>query len=363
MPGAPAAASQGRLFFLKVPCALRHAAQAGGARWDARRRAWAWRGERLLEGRANRVRRVPSKPTREVSPRPHQAEAIALLRPIRRDGRPGALIGDAVGLGKTWTAWLALHDDSEIRAVLIACPLAVAFHWRTTIQAADDGGKEIAVVSYERLQRLFALPNNGKTQTLRGKVHDDEAMTFDAIGWDEAHRLHNPDSARAKFARKIDAKTSWRLWPLATAGENPLHLAYLAPLLAQATRTPLPKMKDSTVWLASQGLGITKEAFGRWTWTGDEGAQARARTLLDEDPLPLGIRRRPEDIAAWPEMERIPFPIEIAPEALALSFAPGTIDEHILEVVLAKVWTMRSMQGNETATTRAIEEALLRTSP
>jgi hypothetical protein len=262
-------------------------------------------------------------------------------------------------------------------------------------------------------------------------------------------------------------------------------------------------MKDFPAWLASQGLGVAKEAFGRWTWTGDEGAQARVRELLYGGPLPLGIRRRPEDVAGWPEMERIPFPIELAPEALALygelwrdfrqslglglrgqrnpkdalaqrmrfrqkasllrldgsaalaeelldnglkvavsvafqetleamrarlaqtapvcvlhgrqssaekeaerrrfqggddapralvihdvrwsaiqmeqiegrthrdgrfapaywTFAPGTIDERILEVVLAKVRTMRAMQGDETATTRAIEEALLGAAP
>jgi hypothetical protein len=45
------------------------------------------------------------------------------------------------------------------------------------------------------------------------------------------------------------------------------------------------------------------------------------------------------------------------------TFAPGTIDERILEVVLAKVRTMRAMQGDETATTRAIEEALLGAAP
>jgi hypothetical protein len=45
------------------------------------------------------------------------------------------------------------------------------------------------------------------------------------------------------------------------------------------------------------------------------------------------------------------------------TFAPGTIDERILEVVLAKVRTMRTMQGDETATTRAIEEALLKAAP
>lgn len=335
MPRASAAAHQGRLFLLEVPFALRRTAQAAGARWDNGRRAWAWRGdrlpqgllpfrpppyslERLLEDRANRVRRAPSRPLKEVSLRPHQEEAIALVRKIRRAGRAGALIGDAVGLGKTWTAWLSLRDDPTISTVLVACPLAVAPHWRATIQAAGDGGKEIAVVNYERLQKLFVLPNDGKRRKLRGKARDGEAMAFDAVVWDEAHRLRNPDSARAKFARKLDAKASWRLWLSATAGENPLQLSYLAPLLAKATRTRLSEMKDFAAWLAAQGLGVAREAFGRWTWSGDPEAEARVHDLLYGGILPLGIRRRPEDVAGWPEMERIPFPLNLAPEALVL---------------------------------------------
>lgn len=335
MARAPAAAPAGRLFLLEVPFAQRRAAQAAGARWDEGRRAWAWRGERLpqallpfrpppyslerlLEDRANRVRRAPSRPAKEVSPRPHQEEAIALVRRIRRAGRAGALIGDAVGLGKTWTAWLALRDDPTLASVLVVCPLAVAPHWRATIQAAGDGGKEVAVVNYDRLQRLFALPADGKKRKLKGKARDGEAMAFDAVVWDEAHRLRNPDSARAKFARKIDAKAAWRLWLSATAGENPLQLSYLAPLLAKATGTRPSEMKDFAAWLAAEGLGVAKQAFGRWAWTGDPGAEGRVRDLLYGGPLPLGIRRRPEDVAGWPEMERIPFPLDLEPEAAAL---------------------------------------------
>lgn len=45
------------------------------------------------------------------------------------------------------------------------------------------------------------------------------------------------------------------------------------------------------------------------------------------------------------------------------TFIPGGIDERILEGVLAKVRTMRTMQGDETETTRAIEVALFGESP
>lgn len=335
MSRSSAAAPKGRLFLLDVPFALRRPAQAAGARWDEGWRAWTWRGERLpkrllsfrpppyslerlLDDRANRVRRAPSRPLKEVAPRPRQEEAIALMRKIRRAGRAGALIGDAAGLGKTWTAWLSLRDDPAISGVLIACPLAVAPHWRATIQAAGDGGKEIAVVNCERLRKLFVLPDDGKRRTLRGKARDGEAMAFDAVVRDEAHRLRNPASARAKFAKKIDAKASWRLWLPAAAGENPPRLSCLAPLPAKAAGARLSETKDFAAWLAAQDLGVAKEAFGRWTWNGDPGAEARVHDLLYGGPLPLGIRRRPEDVAGWPEMERIPFPLDLAPEAMAL---------------------------------------------
>lgn len=330
----PAAVPRGRLFLLEAPFTQRRSAQATSTRWDESRRAWAWRGkrlpqgilpfrpppyslDRLLEDRANRVRRAPSRPTKKVLPRPHQEEAIALWRRIRRAKRAGALIGDVVGFGKTWMAWLALRDDPTLSSVLVVCPLAVVPHWRATIQAAGDGGKEIAVVHYDHLQRLFALLADNKKRKLKGKGRDGEAMAFDAVVWDEAHRLRNPNRARAKFARKIDAKASWYLWLSATAGENPLHLSYLSPLLAKATGLRPSEKKDFAAWLAAEGLGVAKQAFGRWTWTSEPEAEARIRNLLYGGPMPLGNRRRPEDVAKWPEMERILFPLNLESEAIA----------------------------------------------
>ena len=152
-----------------------------------------------------------------------------------------------------------------------------------------DGGKEIAVVNSERLQKLFVLPDDSKRRTLRGKACDGEAMAFDAVVWDEAHRLRNLDGARAKFAKKIDAKASRRLWLSATAGKNPLQLSYLAPLQARATETRLSEMKDFAAWLAAQDLGVAKKAFGRWRWSGDPGVEARVHDLFYGGPCLLAF--------------------------------------------------------------------------
>ena len=39
-------------------------------------------------------------------PRPHQVEARDAILAARRAGRPGFLLGDLTGLGKTLSAWL-----------------------------------------------------------------------------------------------------------------------------------------------------------------------------------------------------------------------------------------------------------------
>src|SRR5262249_47822180 len=70
-----------------------------------------------------------------------------------------------------------------------------------------------------------------------------------------------------------------------------------------------------------QGLGLTRGRFGRWEWRGDAGDCAKVRALLFDAPRgapAAGLRRRPEDLAGWPEINRILTPIELAGEAREL---------------------------------------------
>lgn len=348
--GAPRPA--GRTFALEVPFAARALASAAGARWDDTHKVWLWRGAALppelapyaaqpysLEAWVERAvdpdapARTPSRPLAVIEPRPHQKEAIGAILQARGGDLPGFLLADDVGLGKTISAWGAIQRLPDVETVLICCPLAVVAHWRRTIAAMGDLGIAVIVINYERLDKLFALPpapaRKSKKKapakkpklTKRGIARRGEAMAFDVVVWDESHRLKNPATARAKLAAKLGLEAGFVLWLSATAGQNPLELSYLAPLLAATTGDAVTDLKDFEGWCQGLGLGVSRGAYGRWDWRGDPADCERMRALLfDPGQLEVaaGLRRRPEDVAGWPELNRMLTPIGLEGEARAL---------------------------------------------
>ncbi len=327
-----------RAHVLDVPFAMRAVATAAGARWDADHSAFIYRGGALPEALApfvpaafaweREVERTlnaepapsASAPSGSITPRPHQLEAVRAITAAAAAGRPGFLLADDVGLGKTITAWEAVLRLPWARTVLIVCPLAVVAHWRRTVQAMGDGGRTIVLLNYERLGKLFEVSPEAraKIRTKKGLARAGSAATFDVVVWDESHRCKNPAAARSKLAVKLNARARLAIWLSATAGQNPLELSYLAPLLASATGSRAADLKDFEAWCTQQGLGVTRGAYGKWSWRGDPADCDRVRALLFDGAPPAGIRRRPEDLAGWPEVNRILTPIELDPEARAL---------------------------------------------
>jgi hypothetical protein len=341
-----------RAHVLDVPFAMRAVATAGGARWDATHSAFIYRGvalpaalspfapapfswEREVEREIN-DEPVPaaSAPRGVVTPRPHQLEGVRAILAAAAAGRSGFLLADDVGLGKTITAWEAVLRMPAARAVLIVCPLAVVAHWRRTVEAMGDGGRKIVLLNYERLGKLFEVTPEArkKIRTKKGLARAGSAEAFDVIVWDESHRCKNPAAARSKLAAKLNARAGLALWLSATAGQNPLELSYLAPLLASVTGSRAADLKDFEQWCTAQGLGVTRGAFGKWEWRGDPGDCEKVRALLFDGAPAAGIRRRPEDIAGWPEINRILTPIELDPEARALYAQAWTEFRRALEL-------------------------------
>ena len=330
---------KGRAHALDVPFAFRAVAAAGGAVWDKESRVFVFRGEELpaalapfrskpyslerwverkLNDRVNE--RSVTRAQGNLVPRPHQVSAVAAIASAQEAGHGGFLLADDVGLGKTITAWQSVLEMPAAKDVLIVCPLAVVVHWRRTVLAMGDGGKQVVILNYERVGKLLDVTPAARTKvrTAKGLARVGKAPKFDVVIWDESHRCKNPAAARSKMAAKVNASAGFVFWLSATAGQNPLELSYLAPLLAHVTNDRPGNLKDFENWCLGQGLGVSRGAYGRWEWRGDPADSEKVRTLLFDGAVPAGIRRRPQDIAGWPEINRILTPIELDASARQL---------------------------------------------
>jgi primosomal protein N' len=337
-----------RSHVLDVPFAMRGVAAASGARWDAEHGVFLFQGDMLPRPLAPfralpyswelhverelggaKAARKEAAPAGAIVLRPHQEEAVKAIVAAHRAGRAGFLLADDVGLGKTISAWEAVLRMTGTNTVLVVCPLAVVAHWRRTIEAMGDGGRDVIVLNYDRLGKLFEVSAAArkKIRTKKGLARAGTAPEMDVVIWDESHRCKNPTAARSKLAAKLNACAGFRLWLSATAGQNPLELSYLAPLLASVTGTRASDLKDFEQWCLDQRLGVTRGAYGKWAFGGDPADCQKVRKMLFEPMagpgmagkgMTAGIRRRPEDIAGWPAINRILTPIDLDGEARSL---------------------------------------------
>lgn len=340
---APTAAMQPkprRSFVLDVPFEARTHAQSFGAAYDAKIKAFLFKGtelppqishyaseryswERFQEDQLNGVEPVASPPEDTVVLRPHQIECVEAINRARAAGRTGFLVGDDVGLGKTMETWAAILAQPDLEDVLIVCPLAVVAHWRRTIRRMGDGGKRIVVINYDRIKKVFEVPATiptksrkrkvkaRKVRTQKGIVRHGEAQEFDVVVLDESHKCKNMETARSGLVRKLAANAEFLLWLSATAGQNPLELNYLAPLLSESTGSRVKDLEEFEKWCQAQGIGLSRGKFGKWSWDGKEEDLHTMRRLLYGGQVPSGIRRSPVDIAGWPEINRILLPVSL----------------------------------------------------
>jgi hypothetical protein len=322
-------------WMLNVPYEDRKFAQWGGARWDGELKKWVYVGDVLPE-RLQPYRSVPHSPERwveddingrtantppggKVSLREHQARAAESISAAHSDGRVGFLLADDVGLGKTYSTIEALHRMGSGLNVLVLAPLSVVPHWRRSLESYGTGGHRWCVLNYDRAKSLLDTPDEAvsavrtRTKNKRIATKGRSKVAWDVVICDEAHRLKNPNSQRSAAVRsliKAHGRDAFVLWMSATAGQNPLELAYLAPLLAEQTGSKVRDLNDFESWCKQLGLSVKKGSFGQWGWDRNERDLELMRTLLFENGE-SGLRRRPQDLAGWPEMVRALTPVEL----------------------------------------------------
>jgi hypothetical protein len=288
---------------LDIPFTYRDIAARAGVRWDFENKvyffdkklghdlpielsgfepkefSWEQKIQRELNGHP--FKSIP--PQRTITLKPHQLEAVEEIFLAYKEGYPGFLLADEVGLGKTFSAWASilkiLQSSEEKRKILIVCPLGVVANWRSSIQwmGTNQWVQEVVILNYERLAKIFATKARKGTKKISKKDlarRGAASETFDIVLFDEAHALKNLTALRSKFSIKLYERARMIFWLSATAGQNPLELGYLLPVLAKKTGDRALTTKDFEQWCAQNLPGVSRGPFGAWSWSG--GAEDEA---------------------------------------------------------------------------------------
>jgi hypothetical protein len=253
---------------------------------------------------------TPVDPIADFVARPHQEVARDAILAARQAGRPGFLLGDLTGLGKTLSAWLAIAAMPEAD-VLIICPKGAIPQWRRTIARSGTAPKSVTLMNFEKTKSLLDAPPASRKRSTRARNNERARYGTPRRVWpivviDEAHRIRNPNSQQGMVCRQMAAAARFTIYMSATAGQAPHELSYLGALLGGGADL------DGFRGLMKQlRIGRPKGRWQNWSWTPNEGDRARMAGLLYKGPEAIGLRRRPEDVAGWPEVQR-----ELAPTAL-----------------------------------------------
>ena len=264
---------------------------------------------------------IPSDPQQtppHQTPRPHQRVATAAILTAHEAGRPGFLLGDLTGLGKTLSVCTALAALPE-REVLVVCPKGAMPQWRRTI-ATTPGlrGRTITLVNYERSKSLMAPVPASTRRSVRARNNElardgRPKRPWPVVVFDESHRLRNPYAQQSAVCRQLAAAARFTIYMSATAGQSPHELFYLGPLLGAATGSPVDTLASFRELMKRLAMGRAKGRWTNWRWEPNARDRDRMAALLYRGPDAIGLRRRPEDVAGWPEVQRDLAPTDLAP--------------------------------------------------
>ncbi len=219
------------------------------------------------------------------------------------------------GLGKTLAVWCAVAAMPE-RDVLIVCPKGAIPQWRRTIALADCTERTVTLINYERSKSLMAPPAASKRRSARAKnnelaKHGQPRRIWPIVVFDESHRLRNPYAQQSMVCRQLADAAVFSIFVSATAGQAPHELSYLGRLLGHAANSPVETLADFRELMKRLRIGRAKGRWANWSWEANARDCSVMADLLFKGNRAIGMRRRPGDIAGWPEVQR-----ELAPTAL-----------------------------------------------
>lgn len=200
--------------------------------------------------------------------------------------------------------------------VLIICPKGAIPQWRRTIAGSPSTGKDVTILNFERTKTLMAPPAASNRRSTRAKNNELARLGTLKRPWplvviDESHRIRNPSSQQGQVCRHLADAADFTIYMSATAGQSPHELSYLGRLLAVATGGSSGDMDAFRALMKRLKIGRPKGRWKNWSWEPNDDDRQVMSQLLYKGADAIGMRRRPEDIAGWPEVQR-----ELAPTAL-----------------------------------------------
>jgi SWI/SNF-related matrix-associated actin-dependent regulator 1 of chromatin subfamily A len=266
-----------------------------------------------------------------LSLRNFQKASVSFYKHLKEQGRPGMLIGDEMGTGKSVQACAIINSDEKIRKVLIVCPASLKLNWQRevskwmvrpmTVKVIDTKSKVIDVSAD------VLITNYDIMVKLRPAL---EEIDFDLIICDESHSLKNSKAQRTvailggmrpateeeqkrdKVMEKKVKKLSTQFWVMMTG----------TPILNRPC-----ELWTTVSLLDKQGLGQDFFAFhqaycgakktfgGHWDFSGASKTEELQEMLRSS----FMIRRLKKDVLSeLPDKQRSIIPLEAAAKAKKL---------------------------------------------
>lgn len=351
-----------RTYVLNVSWEERAIAQALGARYDSTLKNWTYTGnnlpaplqkyaaqdyswERWVEDDQNKSYQLPAPPEHVFKARDYQMDAAKAIVQSCQKGYIGFLLADDVGLGKTLTSLIGAYGVAKIKGfipekkrakLLIVCPNHSIPNWRNTLRASGvDKIFRVAIINYEKTKKMLSVPDSAaqakKTRTKNRHIatKGKPLVHWDIIIADESHKMKNIDTAQqakafariARYGEKA-ATAPFTIWLSATAGQNPIEVGYLAPLFSQIDKSAPSDISKWGDYLVKAGYSVTMGKVGaRWNNPQYKKDPAEKQRIIHERAADLkrirnllfgpgkpSMRRLPQDIAGWEQLQRVTLP-------------------------------------------------------
>ena len=201
---------------------------------------------------------------------------------------------------------LRQEKDSHIRASRV---VSSEIYKRNNLRKSTKGGeRNIRVYNLEIANNHNYFANDVLVHNCKNHETSQRAKSFAIIA------RYTEDTKSAPFV----------VWATATVGQNPLEVGYIAPLIGQVVGKKLT-LSNWGKWLEDENYHVKKGKV-TYAWTTAAANQApnviaQVRKDQKEDVERMSkilfgtkspsIRRLPESIAGWPQIQRIEFPVEL----------------------------------------------------